>query len=366
MLSKLLALNPADRLTAEEALEHPFFADLHDPVDEPICEHPFHIEHEIDNLPVKVLKQKILRNSCLHTIQTNSYHSSQDEMFKDFDDSDIIKTRSQRNNMKLNSRGDENISSDMTTSSIDSGCRDIGYVPFSSNETKDDYIPSLKSAMDHETSHELNDEFIPSLTIAMDRGEMNDEPFIDPGVCERKYHDDTNIITDDDRFCERDRNPIQILKDNLSTVNCHEQSYFSDLSPVIDISDPMDSSDFKTSFLEYQRLSNNDHGQLPQQQQSKHHHHNKNIKMKNLSTSNTTTTHTSTRTNSANTGTDFRTSENKIREALLGKKLNNHENVRTLNGTVCPRTCRMEDILTKKLSIKPPQLVHWDSLRFWI
>jgi len=333
LLSKLLAIYPAERITAALALEHPFFSELHDPDDEPVCSLPFFIEHEIDNLPVKVLKQKILRNSCLHMIDTNSYHSSQDEnVFKDFDDSfggdPVNGCNSKRVRHILNSRGDENDSSDMTTSSnsLDSGCRDVGYLQYS--------------------PHEIKDEFIPSLKIAMDRGELTDEPFVDPGVCERKYHDDCDDqvpkiidpIYDDCPTVIGERDEVQLFNDNLSSVTCQEPSYFSDLSPVIDVYDSMitETNDLKTSFLDYQRLTNNDRGQ----------HRDHGIKMKNT--------------------TEFRTSVQKIHEEFLGKSINHKECVRTLNGTVCPRTCRMEDIITKKLSNNSPQLVHWDSLRFWI
>lgn len=356
LLSKLLAIDARERITAEEALEHPFFSELHDPEDEPICEQPFFIEHEIDNLPVKVLKQKILRNSCLHIIDSNSYHSSQDEIvFKDFDETFggvvVNGSSSKRARHILNSRGDDNDSSDMTTSSnsLDSGCRDVGYLQYS--------------------SHEIKDEFIPSLKVAMDRGELNDEPYIDPGVCERKYHDDcdkdaSNISDYIFGECQADiGDEIPIYNnENLSSVTCQEPSYFSDLSPVIDVYDSMitETNDIKTSFLDYQRLTNNDRGQL----RGDH-----SIKMKIRNSSNNNNNNSTNKNNNDNSNnnspTEFRTSQKM--EDILGKSINPNQCIRTLNGTVCPRTCRMEDILvSKKLSNNPPQLVHWDSLRFWI
>lgn len=39
-----------DRLTAEEALAHPYMADYSFPLDEPISLHPFHIEDEVDDI----------------------------------------------------------------------------------------------------------------------------------------------------------------------------------------------------------------------------------------------------------------------------------------------------------------------------
>lgn len=40
LLDKMLKFDPLQRITAEEALNHPYLASLHDPEDEPTCE-PF-------------------------------------------------------------------------------------------------------------------------------------------------------------------------------------------------------------------------------------------------------------------------------------------------------------------------------------
>ena len=39
LLCKLLEFNPDKRITAEEALRHPFLALFHNPADEPFCDH---------------------------------------------------------------------------------------------------------------------------------------------------------------------------------------------------------------------------------------------------------------------------------------------------------------------------------------
>merc|ERR1712013_801116 len=256
-----------------------------------------------------------------------------------------------------------------SSNSLDSGCRDVGYL--SSHEVKDDDVEQLK--------------------VAMDRGELTDEPCVDPGVCERKYHDEDCVPAISDYMGSYGGCPTihgagdDVFKDNkLSAVTCQEPSYFSDLSPVIDVYDTTMVTESgvgeqkQSSFLDYRRLSNNDHGQLlvgPDQ----------NIKMKTttvddttmtttreeeenlicMTTENTTTTiNTSLSENTKKSEAEMRTSLQKLRENILGKSITQGESLRTLNGTVCPKTCRMEDILTKKLS--PNQIVHWDSLRFWI
>jgi len=39
LLQKLLQFNPEKRITAEEALRHPYLAQFHNPADEPLCDH---------------------------------------------------------------------------------------------------------------------------------------------------------------------------------------------------------------------------------------------------------------------------------------------------------------------------------------
>ena len=46
LLSKLLVFDPRKRLSLTQALEHPYFQELHDPADEPICRHTFDFEFE--------------------------------------------------------------------------------------------------------------------------------------------------------------------------------------------------------------------------------------------------------------------------------------------------------------------------------
>ena len=60
LLTRLLALNPMERMTAEDALTHPYFAEYHDPEDEPVADNAFSFEYELDDLPHDRLRDLIL------------------------------------------------------------------------------------------------------------------------------------------------------------------------------------------------------------------------------------------------------------------------------------------------------------------
>lgn len=49
-LEQILTFNPMDRLTAAEALAHPYMSIYSFPLDEPSSTHPFHIEDEVDDM----------------------------------------------------------------------------------------------------------------------------------------------------------------------------------------------------------------------------------------------------------------------------------------------------------------------------
>ncbi|KAM6981063.1 mitogen-activated protein kinase 6 [Aplochiton taeniatus] len=67
-LEKILTFNPMDRLTAKQALAHPYMADYSFPLDEPVSLHPFHIEDEVDD---------ILLMDQSHSHTCDRYHESQ-------------------------------------------------------------------------------------------------------------------------------------------------------------------------------------------------------------------------------------------------------------------------------------------------
>lgn len=52
----MLVINPDKRITVEEALEHPYFASLHLPSDEPVCDRIFEL-----NIDDEQLKRENLR-----------------------------------------------------------------------------------------------------------------------------------------------------------------------------------------------------------------------------------------------------------------------------------------------------------------
>ncbi|KAA0714558.1 Mitogen-activated protein kinase 6 [Triplophysa tibetana] len=69
-LEKILTFNPIDRLTAEEALAHPYMNDYSFPLDEPVSSHPFHIEDEVDDI-------LLMDESHSHICNWERYHDSQ-------------------------------------------------------------------------------------------------------------------------------------------------------------------------------------------------------------------------------------------------------------------------------------------------
>lgn len=71
----MLTFNPNKRITVEEALSHPYLRQYYDPEDEPICESPFTIEFENDELPKEELKRLIFNE----TLNIKNYPNGHDE-----------------------------------------------------------------------------------------------------------------------------------------------------------------------------------------------------------------------------------------------------------------------------------------------
>uniref|UniRef100_A0A8D2PWI6 mitogen-activated protein kinase n=1 Tax=Zosterops lateralis melanops TaxID=1220523 RepID=A0A8D2PWI6_ZOSLA len=68
-LEKILTFNPMDRLTAEMGLQHPYMSPYSCPEDEPVSQHPFRIEDEIDDILLMEANQS-------HTSNWDRYHIS--------------------------------------------------------------------------------------------------------------------------------------------------------------------------------------------------------------------------------------------------------------------------------------------------
>eukprot|EP01064_Diplonema_japonicum_P034182 TRINITY_DN7000_c1_g2_i1.p1 TRINITY_DN7000_c1_g2~~TRINITY_DN7000_c1_g2_i1.p1 ORF type:complete len:445 (+),score=97.99 TRINITY_DN7000_c1_g2_i1:38-1336(+) len=56
LIEKMLCFNPVQRITAEQALSHPYLAQLHDPSDEPVCSKTFHWEKDSSDLTAGELR----------------------------------------------------------------------------------------------------------------------------------------------------------------------------------------------------------------------------------------------------------------------------------------------------------------------
>lgn len=78
LMQKLLTYDPEIRLSASEALTHPFFKDLHDPNDEMTSEALSYFDFEFENysLDKKILRELILDEILLyHNKNAHSYYS---------------------------------------------------------------------------------------------------------------------------------------------------------------------------------------------------------------------------------------------------------------------------------------------------
>ena len=61
LLDKMLIINPAKRITAEEALKHPYLESLHDDADEPVFKGELDFNFEFDpNITLDELRELIL------------------------------------------------------------------------------------------------------------------------------------------------------------------------------------------------------------------------------------------------------------------------------------------------------------------
>ncbi|NXQ24708.1 MK04 kinase, partial [Alaudala cheleensis] len=71
-LEKILTFNPMDRLTAEMGLQHPYMSPYSCPEDEPVSQHPFRIEDEIDDILLMEANQSQMSNWDRYHISLSS------------------------------------------------------------------------------------------------------------------------------------------------------------------------------------------------------------------------------------------------------------------------------------------------------
>ncbi|KAL9655263.1 hypothetical protein ABK040_009037 [Willaertia magna] len=64
LLSKMLVFNPKKRITAAEAMCHPYFSQLHDPKDEPKSNLSFNFKYENVNITERELREELYHLSC--------------------------------------------------------------------------------------------------------------------------------------------------------------------------------------------------------------------------------------------------------------------------------------------------------------
>jgi len=64
LLERMLTFDPAKRITVDEALEHPYLANLHDPAEEPVATTPFNFDFEQREFTRDEYKQ-LIYNECL-------------------------------------------------------------------------------------------------------------------------------------------------------------------------------------------------------------------------------------------------------------------------------------------------------------
>ena len=71
ILDKMLRFNPNFRITAAQALEHPYLKQYYDPEDEPIMKSPFTFDMELDDLTTDQIKLLIFEEARKYLSQND-------------------------------------------------------------------------------------------------------------------------------------------------------------------------------------------------------------------------------------------------------------------------------------------------------
>ncbi|XP_015667631.1 mitogen-activated protein kinase 4 [Protobothrops mucrosquamatus] len=85
-LEKILTFNPMDRLTAEMGLQHPFMRPYYCPEDEPVSQHPFRIEDEIDDILLMEANHSQMSNWDRYQVSLSSDLEWRQEKCHDLDE----------------------------------------------------------------------------------------------------------------------------------------------------------------------------------------------------------------------------------------------------------------------------------------
>lgn len=332
------------------------------------------------------------------SLDKKSYHSSEENLFKDFDEtfschcptngaattstSEPVKRKNSRNTRKshlrvsansYNSHGEETWSSN-TNSSVESPPSAYSNGSYScyhgkSTSTTNSIIeetPNMKSCI---ISNDDSEGFMPSLHDVMDYCQvLIDEPFRDPGVCSRKYHsDDVTTYAPVKSSC--------FLTPPAGDADT--MSYFSGLSPVIDMSEPSYVKNVNGTTEEKMDRNNNsginslssnnpqigeapflgDHGRscaINIEKNSSSTSHCKTSSRRKLSTS------------SKFTELTFESSTPTNCKSVEELRTLNCDILRTLNERHTASKCNLQMMLTDKFSKPSQHFSHWDSLKLWI
>ncbi|OWF47931.1 mitogen-activated protein kinase 4-like [Mizuhopecten yessoensis] len=147
LLEKLLVFSPGQRLTAEEALAHPYLQKYSCPEDEPIVIKSFHIEHEIDDLSPKVLRKMINQES----VEKSNKCGSHIEVTRVTDIKDSLVKKQDSCNKLESLKKSVSSSSTSSSSSSNSLMKNSG----TSNDNQEIISDSLSSSTDSLTEIEI-------------------------------------------------------------------------------------------------------------------------------------------------------------------------------------------------------------------
>lgn len=219
-LQKMLRLDPSKRPTAAQLLEDPYFGDISDPADEPVCpmSRVFHIEHEVDDLPIQTLRNMIAKECRSGGSDFSSdLFDGFDEEFDTEDDFQQQKT----------SRNDQFYLSCCNTDENGKLVTDISDSSASASDI--DVCPSLSNIIN---------------------SSIEDEPYRDPGCCEARRS-----------FCDYECDTLK-AEPELQPSTDHCSSNFPKATTMLDLANciitaPVDkrkSLDMSCPLLPFQKI----------------------------------------------------------------------------------------------------------------